>query len=272
MGFMGRLGNQMFQYAALYSISKKYNLKFVLNTTALQIYKCFKLPAEVSSKHNNDFVLPHGLQSDIIKNTYSIDIKTEEQNCIFLNTAFDIDFYETNHDNKSLVGFFQNYKYFIDFQDNIRNEYIFKDKYINIVKFYFNQRFPDSKVISLHIRRSDYLNSYFLNCLDLQYYKNALKYFKESLPVLIFSDDPSWCREQDLFKHERFFIINSQDTYVDLCMMSMCNYHIIANSTYSWWGSWLAKSEKTICPKQWFQPYASFLDSDGLRLPNWISI
>jgi len=41
-------------------------------------------------------------------------------------------------------------------------------------------------------------------------------------------------------------------TDADLCLMSLCKYHIIANSSYSWWGSWLAKSEKTIAPQKWF--------------------
>jgi hypothetical protein len=57
-----------------------------------------------------------------------------------------------------------------------------------------------------------------------------------------------------------------------LCLMSKCDYHIIANSSFSWWGSWLAQSKKTICPRQWFSLDYNFLDSDGLRLPNWISI
>jgi hypothetical protein len=54
--------------------------------------------------------------------------------------------------------------------------------------------------------------------------------------------------------------------------MSKCHYHIIANSTFSWWGSWLADSEKTICPKDWFYPQYTCLDSEGLRLKKWIAI
>ena len=45
----------------------------------------------------------------------------------------------------------------------------------------------------------------------------------------------------------------TDDTYVDMCMMSMCNGHIIANSTFSWWGAWLSGAN-TVAPKQWFGP------------------
>jgi hypothetical protein len=56
--------------------------------------------------------------------------------------------------------------------------------------------------------------------------------------------------------------------------MSLCNYHIIANSSFSWWGSWLANSKQTIAPKKWFSPNGSLLNwnTKDLYLPNWITI
>lgn len=272
IGFIGRLGNQMFQYAALYSMSKKFNLDFALCKNNLELYKCFNISAKVFSHYYSEFVLPNGVPSDIVSSGHNIVLQTEEQNGRFLNTAFDSNFYNTNHDNKSILGFFQNYKYFIDFEKDIRKQFVFKERYKNIAKFYLEQTFQNKKIIALHIRRTDYLNSHFLNNLTLDYYNDALSHFDLSIPTLVFSDDPDWCEGQDCFSGDRFHIMRSGNTYLDLCLMSMCNYHIIANSTYSWWGSWLAKSEKTICPKKWFQPYASFVDSNGLRLPHWISI
>lgn len=272
IGFLGRLGNQMFQYSALYSLSKKHKVKFVLSRINCELFKCFDLDAEVSSYFNDIFFIPHNLSSDIVVNAHTIFIENQDHINKIFNTNFDLGFYNTNPDNKSILGFFQNYKYFSEFDSELRKKYKFKTLYDKISNEYINNNFRQSEIISLHIRRTDYINSNVLNNLNLDYYEHALEYFDASLPVLIFSDDPSWCEEQSIFQNNRFTVMKSNNTYIDLCLMSKCDYHIIANSTFSWWGSWLSNSKKTICPKQWFLPHYEFLDSDGLRLPNWISI
>jgi len=272
IGFLGRLGNQMFQYSALFSLCKKYNLEFTLSKVDCELYKCFALNAKILSYFNSAFSVPNDLSPDIIKSGHTITIENADQTNKLFSTAFDLNFYNQNHDNKSILGFFQNYKYFFDFEDSLRDEFRFKKKYDKIANNYLSTNFNQSEIISLHIRRTDYINSDLLNNLDINYYEKALLYFDSSLPVLVFSDDPNWCQEQSIFADDRFFIMKSNDTYIDLCLMSKCDYHIIANSTYSWWGSWLAKSKKTISPNQWFKPHYEFLDSDGLRLPYWISI
>ena len=72
------------------------------------------------------------------------------------------------------------------------------------------------------------------------------------LDVIVFSDDPDWCNAQEIFQPDRFSISESNTVDADLCLMSLCKYHILANSSLSWWGAWLAKSEKIIAPKNWF--------------------
>jgi hypothetical protein len=54
--------------------------------------------------------------------------------------------------------------------------------------------------------------------------------------------------------------------------MTLCDYHIIANSSYSWWGSWLANSERTIAPKNWFAGDCAGHDTKDLYCENWIVI
>ena len=72
--------------------------------------------------------------------------------------------------------------------------------------------------------------------------------------MIVFSDDPEWCQSQTLFSGDRFLISENIDNRIDLCLMTLCNDFIIANSTYSWWGAWLSsnKNKKVIAPVRWF--------------------
>ena len=81
-----------------------------------------------------------------------------------------------------------------------------------------------------------------------------MSHFDDDREVIVFSDDPAWCQEQELFSDDRFMISENDDNRVDLCLMSLCSDFIIANSTFSWWGAWLSanKKKKVIAPQQWF--------------------
>ena len=124
--------------------------------------------------------------------------------------------------------------------------------------------------LSLNIRRGDFLiNSGNHHNLGLDYYDKALAEFPTSVPVLIFSDDPKWCGEQEIFGDDRFLIAEGNSSYVDLCLMSLCEGHIIANSTFSWWGAWLADSKMVVAPSVWFGPNNAHLDIKDLYLDHW---
>jgi hypothetical protein len=272
LGYLGRLGNQMFQYATLFSMAKKYNTNYSICSPKFELLECFNISAKINSLYNFDFILSNGLDSSAVRSGAMVYYVGFDEFCKLFTTNFDQSFFDTNPDEKSICGFFQNYNYFKNVENDLRKEYTFKKIYEDKCNYYINQNFKDDKIISLHIRRTDYLNSDVLNRLDILYYKNALEHFDKSISVLVFSDDTDWCQDQNIFKDDRFKIIKTNNTYIDLCLMSKCHYHIIANSTFSWWGSWLADSEKTICPKDWFYPQYTCLDSEGLRLKKWIAI
>ena len=82
-----------------------------------------------------------------------------------------------------------------------------------------------------------------------------------------------WCKEQDLFEDDRFLVAEGNDSYTDLCLMSLCTDFIIANSTFSWWGAWLSKSmNKTVCspdPSIWFGPNNAHLDTSDIIPEDW---
>ena len=107
----------------------------------------------------------------------------------------------------------------------------------------------------MHIRRGDYVlyPDHHPTC-DLDYYKNSIELIKKQSnnkkKILIFSDDKQWCK--NTFLGDEYIISENTNPYIDLYMMTLCDYHIIANSSFSWWGAWLAKSKKTIAPSKWF--------------------
>ena len=131
--------------------------------------------------------------------------------------------------------------------------------------------------LALHVRRTDYVrNQSNHNVLSLEYYEEALKQFDDDRNVIVFSDEPEWCHKQSLFDSDRFIISENEDNRVDLCLMSMCDDFIVANSSYSWWGAWLSsnKNKKVIAPAQWFGKtgYTKDHNTKDLIPDDWIKI
>lgn len=232
IGSQGRLGNQMFQYAALRGIAKTKGYEFCIPESNFknewenhQLFEAFTLP----NLKNKKFLSGNYYQEP----QYNYSQK----------------YVDGCPDNINLFGYFQTEKYFLHIADSIREDFIFKSEILNPCK----QAFDFNKVISLHVRRTDYVQKSAEHppcCLE--YYEEALSKFDSNLPVLIFSDDIQWCKEQDLFKPDRFMISESEWNLVDMCLMSMCSHHIIANSSFSWWGAWLSGYDNVIAPSRWF--------------------
>ena len=167
----------------------------------------------------------------------------------------------------SLVGYFQSEKYFNNIANEIREDFTFKDEILEPCKEMIG---GVNKPIALHIRRGDFLkNSGNHHNLDIDYYRRALGKFRRNRKVAIFSDDPQWCKEQELFSDDRFLIATGNGSYVDLCLMSLCSDFIIANSTFSWWGAWLANKGRVIAPSRWFGPNNQHLDTKDLYPEHW---
>ena len=240
LGKLGQLGNQMFQYAATKGVASKLDVPFMIpnhrevfddgigNRYTILLFNAFKLTSAslLGTLRTENYVQENGFTFN--KDLFKID-KTE--NC-------------------SLYGFFQTEKYFKHIEKQIRKDFTFKDEIKNecddLIKQFTNP-------IALHIRRGDFVwNNKNHPPLSLDYYKSALDLFDSVREVIIFSDDTEWCKEQELFADDRFAVAEGGDQFYDLCLMSMCDDFIIANSTFSWWGAWLANRGKVIAPKEWF--------------------
>jgi hypothetical protein len=236
LGLLGRLGNQMFQYASLKGIARNNNYQYCIPPSQNkdewkdhQLFNCFNL-----------------------KNLTSLNIQYLSANTSILyenGFCFNEDIFNTCPDWVNLSGFFQTEKYFIHIKDEINKDFTFNDYIIDACKEAIS---TVNSPIALHIRRTDFITNPNHYCLSLDYYSEALKFFDSTREVLIFTDDSDWCEAQELFAPDRFLISTGQDTYHDLCLMTLCEDHIISNSTYSWWGAWLAENNKVIAPKDWF--------------------
>jgi hypothetical protein len=257
IGNLGRLANQMFQYASLKGIAMHRGYDFyipprevfgqvdgLVRRSDANIYDVFNL-------HHNKIGLTENLK--YAERMHEFD---EEQ---FNNCP----------DNVDLFGYYQTEKYFKHIEDEIRKDFTFKELIYNDVKNFFNEYFDDRDVISLHIRRGDYVTNPNHPTQDMEYYEKALSNF-ENEPVIIFSDDPSWCKGQELFTSDRFSISENNTTEFDLCLMTMCKYHIIANSSFSWWGAWLAKSKKVVAPSNWFGGSCANKSPKDMYCKGWV--
>lgn len=226
IGTYGRLGNQMFQYAALRGIANQKRYKWILRNQDSELFKCFEMKEARASIGQFNFS--------------SVFHPSEN-----MTNIFDQSIYEHCEDNTDLFGYFQSPKYFRDIESTIRKEFTFIQK---------DNPFKIKRYLSLHVRRGDYLKiERFLPTQTTEYYQNALKYFDPKMPVIVCSDDINWCKENEFFQKERF-IFSTNNTYDDMLTMSQASGNIISNSSYSWWGAYLSRNKDVVIPKNWFGP------------------
>jgi hypothetical protein len=262
IGNCGRLGNQMFQYASLKGIAKKHGYSFCIPP---KDFFGTKDPKVLNA--NCDIYDVFDLQkNNIIDITNNVKLKESTIN-------FDKDLFETCPDNVDIDGYFQSEKYFNHIEDEIRKDFVFDENLLIDANRFLAEFYPGQDVISLHIRRSDYSDfpDHHPIC-SIEYYKKALLLFPEECPVIIFTDDEKWCEDQSFFDGDRFIISQENTVDFDLCLMTCCDYHIIANSSFSWWGAWLSKSKKVVAPQKWFGPALSGWKIEDRILEKWIVI
>jgi len=256
IGRLGQLGNQMFQYAALKAIATKHGYEYMIPNHDIMVDS-----------------LGNKLRTELF-DTFDLDVKVGIYNLderdYYSEPHFEYSkkFVDTLPDKCSIIGFFQSEKYFKNIENEIRKDFAFKkqirDECANIIDSIF------SDPIALHIRRGDFLiNSGNHHNLTLDYYDKALKKFDHTREVIIFTDDPDWAATQKLFSDDRFIISQNNDQYHDMYLMSKCTDFIIANSTFSWWGAWLANCGRVIAPKKWFGPNNRDKNIKDLYPENW---
>jgi hypothetical protein len=251
---IGRVGNLMFQIAHAYAKSLEYNRQFLVP----QI----------------EFPAPN-LQNTLFK-------KLEFDPFILINNNKQIQgkfhFEETiPYENipTTFLGYYQSEKYFKKYTESIKSLFSYPLEFLD--KVYNNYPFfKNSTVAAINVRRGDYLHldqSVNHPSVSLEYINEAYKHLPQHDVLLVMSDDIEWCKENINFPN---IVFNDNSKFWNeegIWLLSLCDYFIISNSTYSWWGAWMSKNTNkvVISPSTWFGPGVNE-DPKDIWCEDWIKI
>lgn len=164
-----------------------------------------------------------------------------------------------------IMGYFQTPLYFRGLESLLRDELRTDGLGLERGHEQLAQRLAQKGSVAVHVRRTDYVNHPILAECTLGYYQRSIEDLRRSVGAhhfYLFSDDPDWC-EREMAGGDVEIVRGggNHQPLVDLHLMSLANHHIIANSSFSWWGAWLGKKpdQQVVLPDQWFR--------SGIRAP-----
>ena len=275
------LGNQLFCYAFGYSVAKKAGADLYIETSVLDRKKISDRYLELMN-----FTLPYKKRLSFFY-TYNPLLKKLNINKISKRLAigpgtavfkekekekFDECVFGVKGDTY-FDGYWQNYRYFDEYRDEIREAVRLKDS--SEVREYEDD-IAQSESVSIHIRRGDYVQIGW--GIPMDYYLKAIEELQKktghrNLTAYVFSDDIAYAKEFFEQNHIEGISFKYMDfeserkTVLDMHLMSCCKYNIIANSTFSWWAAYLNRNidKIVICPEtgKW---------NEEFYLPEWIKI
>lgn len=284
----GGLGNQMFQYAFGRANTKRLgvDLALELSNKTLRIHngfelgRIFNIQAKVATQADTQAVL--GLQRySVIRHSIK---------CLGLGNILLARYVEEPYfhfapqmvaipDNTYVCGYWQSEKYFREITTVIRSDFSFKQP-ISKQNAMLAETISPLNSVSLHVRRNDYARDQKINAThglcSLDYYQAAIRYIAQRVECphfFVFSDDIAWVENNLKIEFPCQYVGHNQEveSYNDMRLMSLCRHHIIANSSFSWWGAWLNASagKIVVAPKRWF---ANQTDVRDLFPQGWVTL
>jgi len=270
---LGGIGNQMFQYAAGRALSLTNSQRLLLDLSDFSDYRLhhgFELSRVFNVTEERAGVLTvhqllgwraNGLAKKVLRRPQFVWLRTKkfvvEPYFNYWHDLFDLT------DDCYLSGYWQSERYFKPFESVIRRDFTFREPLVGR-NAELKLEIANTQSISLHVRRGDYVSDSktgkIMDVCSLEYYHKAISYMVERIerPVFyVFSDDIPWVRQNLSVTFPCIYVDhNSQaESYRDMQLMSLCRHHVIANSSFSWWGAWLSSNPDkiVIAPRSWFR-------------------
>lgn len=282
------LGNQLFQYAAGLYFARKYSaqLEIIRESEERAVSFGHPRPFLLSKFRIATPVRERNRWDQLVCSTASSKRLVSEPARLLSRTAtykphFSTDWVfvqqlpiTASTRNIYLDGYFQAHQYAATIEQQLRSELALRDAPAEKNLETLNEIRACESPVSLHVRRGDYTKIYGgRDALPIIYYENAIatmQMYTADPTFFVFSDDIAFCRE-NLPAGPRYVFVdhNGQtEAHEDLRLMSACRHHIMANSSFSWWGAWLNPSPDKIVlvPDRWLDPAVPHPD---LLPPSW---
>jgi hypothetical protein len=285
----GGLGNQLFQYATGRALALKTGSELRLDLGQLRTERyrpfrlaCFRLAARPARKRDVPFEFRQPYRSRAARKVVErlppriVRSLPGGPRVIRENRGAPHNALAPVRDDVYLVGFWQSPRYFEDAEATIRADLSLTAERVGVSADLANQ-VGEEGTVSVHVRRGDYVGNPFFSPCSADYYRHALELLAsrvEVRKVYVFSDDIGWARQELDFQTPTVFASESMSDsdMGDFFLMSRCQHHIIANSSFSWWAAWLGRRPhgQVVAPAHWFNDPAA--DDGTLRPPGWLVV
>jgi hypothetical protein len=288
---IGGLGNQMFQYAAGRALARRCGADLKLDLSGFATYpkRRYELgdfPICATPASETDLAalgLPAGLQDGWRRRVRRLLRMGAEPEAAPIYRERHFHFDANVRDLRPPVyldGYWQSEKYFAEYAGLLRQEFT-PHVPLDPENAAMAARIDAVNAVSLHVRRGDYVNeldvSRYHGVCPPDYYGSAVDYIAQrvqDIHLFVFSDDQDWVRDNlRLGPPTTLVAANSPDRgFRDMQLMARCRHHIVANSSFSWWGAWLNPSAAKIvvAPKRWFG--AGNIDTRDLLPESWMKL
>lgn len=285
---LGGLGNQMFQYATGRSLAIRLGAELLLDVSAFECDELRKYELanfRISARICNLEEFMRGGVKDGVFGRWASKVRGRRRwrTVVFKEPSFT---YDPEFARLSapvyLDGYWQSERYFADQAGLLRDEFVLKSPIDSRnERVIASIELAGAASVSLHVRRGDYVSNpqtaQYHGVCSLDYYVAAIKYISSRVsdPVFfVFSDDLEWVRANLQTDHTVMFVdVNdaSQGAW-DMELMRKCRHHVIANSSFSWWGAWLNPhpDKIVIAPRRWFSGASH--DTRDLIPASWVRL
>jgi hypothetical protein len=179
-----------------------------------------------------------------------------------------------------LEGYWQSEGYFKDIEDIIRQDLQIIPP-TDAVNLAMAAKISSHKAVAIHVRFFDARHVGGIHNAPDDYYRRSIEVMENLAPgahYFIFSDQPISARACVPLPDDRITLISHNQgdeyAYADLWLMTQCQHFIIANSTFSWWGAWLAThhEKQIVAPGFEIRQGKMWWGFRGLLPPDWIQL